>query len=414
MAIRCGFQGLVCAAILASAGVARASGPVVVLFAATEAVPEELLTDLRAYLDAPIVEASYAPVAPEALAQAVPDPWAEETAVCLADRGCLERLQGELGVAVVISIELQTGAVGGDYAAQVAAQQGAIRTSRVHIRPGTREQLAADLEAAVRSALRSIRKWASQEQLQRRTMMTPRQAPAYSLSAPSPPASATPAAAKTSPAAAEAQKIHSGYEPVAATARQWTYKLPQAERPLVGVEFGAWGGLQPGRHHRASLLVGERIKKSRLGRPAAGISVDFRLPIDGSYETNRFTYAFLAPISALALDLGFEKRWEGGTVVPLAGGGVWLTLLGLPVVDPDGAEQTARTLVLGGQVYCGAAFFPQERIGLHLRAGLRFSPKKANQFDAGDQTYYALDAHGATWDLNLTGPMAEAGVTFEL
>lgn len=401
------------AATLAIAGVAYASGRAVVLFAAADAVPKDVIADLRPSLDAPIVEAEYEPVAPDTLTKPIPDPWAKETASCFSDSGCLERLLGELGVAVIVCIQLQAAAVSGEYAARVAAQQGAIQTSRVNIMPGTAEQLAEDLEKAVRWVLKRVKKNASQEQLRRRTMMKPRRASAASQPVPAAPAKKM-VAAKTLPGANEAKKAPSGQETSAATTRQWTYKEPEPERPQVGVQFGAWGGLQPMRHHRTNLLVGDRIKKSRLGEPAAGFSVDFRLPIDGAYETNRFTYAFHAPISVLAFELGFEQRWEGGALVPLAGGGVWLTTIGLPVVDPGGAEHTARTLALGAQAYGGAAVFLHEQIGLHLRAGLRFSPKKANQFDAGDQTYYAVDPHGANWELSLTGPMAEAGVTFEL
>ena len=98
-AVRCTLAAVAASSVLlVGAAEASAGGRIVVLFAASDAVPEELIAELRSELDAVLVDADFEPNSPDALAAKPPDPWGAETPFCLSDVTCVERLQKTLSI----------------------------------------------------------------------------------------------------------------------------------------------------------------------------------------------------------------------------------------------------------------------------------------------------------------------------
>lgn len=182
------------------------------------------------------------------------------------------------------------------------------------------------------------------------------------------------------------------------------------EYPLLGIQLGGMAGFLPVRHNAAWLAVGSRINRAELGMP--GFSIDVRLripwiPVAELYETNAFTLIFDDPLLILGGEFGVEKRFLWGRWTPEVGLRYSLLTIGLPIPDPagGGGSVLAVNLAHGIEAYIGIGIFVHPTVTLHLQAGGRVFFSRLSVFDHNGGSYYARDASGEVWDIDLSGPV---------
>jgi hypothetical protein len=196
----------------------------------------------------------------------------------------------------------------------------------------------------------------------------------------------------------------------------WQYR-EAAPAQSFAVLASAAGGLLPARHNRTFLAVGDVLPRQRWGVPTVEVGVSLRLPwrvISNLYQTTVFAYGFHDTLLLVTADLGLEKRWPllGGVLSPVLGASVTGALIGLPVPAGDN-EQLATAWGLGLLGYGGIVATLHARVALYLHAGYRYHLRRVTRLEAAGDVFYARDAHGETWELDLSGLSARFGASFE-
>ncbi len=191
------------------------------------------------------------------------------------------------------------------------------------------------------------------------------------------------------------------------------------EYPIVGVMVGVSAGLLPVTHQAAQLFNGDTVEKRIVGM--AGLSLDARwripwIPLCELYQTNRVNFIFDLPLTIFTVDPGFEKRWFWGRFAPLLGIRYSLGIVSVPIPKPGGTgdeSETATGLTHGMEGYLGFNIFFHPAVTLSLHAGWRQYFKKLTRFKYEGSSYSIQTAEGTDLKVDLSGPFALLGLTYE-
>jgi hypothetical protein len=188
------------------------------------------------------------------------------------------------------------------------------------------------------------------------------------------------------------------------------------EYPVVGIVAGLSFGLMPVKHDWINFSNGDSVDARALGMPGLALDVRWRipwLPITELYQTNRFNYIIDPPVILFTIDPGFEWRWFWGRFSPVVGLRYSLGIIGIPVRTRNGEDTTATALTHGIEPYLGFYIFLHPAWTMSLHFGWRQYFSKPSKFEKDDVQYEIRKADESVWKVDLSGPFAVLGFTYE-
>jgi len=219
------------------------------------------------------------------------------------------------------------------------------------------------------------------------------------------------------PGGAEGKKDHSQVEVIADYDCE-DNKIQVLEYPVVGILAGLSTGLLPFKHSEVILATGDTVSANPIGM--IGLSLDIRwripwIPLTEFYQTNRVNFIFDLPVVLMTVDPGFEKRWFWGRFAPLVGIRYTLGIAEVPVIKAGTADEEgmATALAHGLEGYLGFNVFLHPAFTISFQAGWRQYFSKMKSFKLDGVNYEYSDVNGNEWKIDLSGPFALLGVTYE-